>query len=436
MKKQLLALLCALTLLLGTAPAASALRGEALRTADTLATLNLTDSADYALDAPATRAQAAVLLVKLAGAEHYARTNTQIAPFRDVSGTAYPYIAHAAQQNWVQGKAMTYFMPEQTVTANAWFSMLLRMLGYSDRKGDFAVEDAAAFAQRIGLVSRGYEGPMTRGDVFASMADALAFPYKDGSGTVLQRLIDTGTCTRSAANALGLLDQELTARQVADRYTSAVFCLDLYENQEQYTSGKEPEASASAFFITPDGLAVTNCHSITKCPIINATLSTGETYPVTDVIYYDRDVDLAVIRVSTTSLKNKTTSAFACLELIGTEGLRSGDKVYALGNPLGLGLAISEGIISATARDVDRYALPCIMSSADISQGSSGGALMNICGQVLAVTAGAFVHGNNMYLAVPADPLLSVDLTTRGQTLLEFYKDIQAQDAAKAAANN
>jgi len=65
MRKQLLALLCALTLLLGTAPAASALRGEALRTADTLAMLNLTDSADYALDAPATREQAAVLLERI-----------------------------------------------------------------------------------------------------------------------------------------------------------------------------------------------------------------------------------------------------------------------------------------------------------------------------------------------------------------------------------
>jgi len=47
--------------------------------------------------------------------------------------------------------------------------------------------------------------------------------------------------------------------------------------------------------------------------------------------------------------------------------------VYAIGNPLGLGLAISSGIIGSTAHELDRYALPCIVNSADISRGSSGG---------------------------------------------------------------
>ena len=199
MKKHLLALLCVLALLLSAAPPASALEGEALRAADKLALLGLTDSADYDLEAPATRAQATVLLVKLAAAEKAARAAPQIAPFRDAPGWAYSCIAHAAQQGWVQGKVPNYFRPDQGVTANAWFTMLLRMLGYSDKGGDFAVEEAAVFAQRIGLTARGYSGPMTRGDVFTTMLEALPFPYKDGSGTVLQRLLEEGVCTRSAA---------------------------------------------------------------------------------------------------------------------------------------------------------------------------------------------------------------------------------------------
>ena len=99
--------------------------------------------------------------------------------------------------------------------------------------------------------------------------------------------------------------------------------------------------------------------------------------------------------------------------------------VYALGNPLGLGLAVSSGIISATARDVERYALPCVMSSADISQGSSGGALLNVYGQVIAVTSGAYLYGNNMYLSVPVDPVLTADLSGEGLTLKQVA-DIQA----------
>jgi S1-C subfamily serine protease len=292
------------------------------------------------------------------------------------------------------------------------------MLGYSDKNGDFTVSDAVVFAQRIGLTSQSYDGTMTRGDVFQTMREALTFSYQDGSTTVIGRLLDRGVCTRTAANALGLLDVELTARQVADRHMAAVFALSLYEDQKDIDS-KEPSANASGFFISADGLAVTNYHSIDGSIYATATLSTGETYPVERVIYYDSGIDIAVLKISMTSTENKTTSAFSYLELAGTEDIRPGDAVYTLGNPLGLGLAVSSGIISAVNREVDRYSLPCVMDTADISQGSSGGALLNVYGRVLAVTSGAYTYGNNMYLAVPVDPVLAADLTVQGWTLAE-----------------
>ena len=71
MKKRFFTLLCALVLLVSAVPAASALEGEASRAADTLAALHIVRGG-YALDAPATRAHAAVLLVRLAGAEQEA----------------------------------------------------------------------------------------------------------------------------------------------------------------------------------------------------------------------------------------------------------------------------------------------------------------------------------------------------------------------------
>ena len=115
--------------------------------------------------------------------------------------------------------------------------------------------------------------------------------------------------------------------------------------------------------------------------------------------------------------------------MVGTGDIRDGDRVYALGNPLGLGLAVSEGIISSTARPVERYALPCVMNTADISSGSSGGALMNVYGQVIAVTSGAYTYGNSMYLAVPTDPVLSADLTAPGRTLAEVAALTSAKEA-------
>ena len=424
MKAKLLALLCTLVLLIGAVPTAGALTGESTRAADTLATLGLVrgmTADDYALEAPATRAQAAVLLVRLAGGEAAAKADPWFAGFRDLPAWAADSIDYAAHQGWITGVTVLNFKPNDTITANAWCAFLLRMLGYSEKAGDFTIGDAAAFAQRIGLTSTAYDGLLSRGDLFEIARDALVFSYKDSGDTVLSRLIGSGTVSRAAANALGLLDRELTARQISDRHMSAVFRLDCYEKQLEIDAG-EPSANASGFFISADGLAVTNYHSIEDAIHATATLSTGEVYPVEEVIWYDVDIDIAVLRVSRTSTARKTTSAFACLELAGTEDIRPGDTVYTLGNPLGLGLAVSSGIVSATARDVDRYALPCVMNTADISQGSSGGALLNVYGQVIAVTSGAYTYGNNMYLAVPVDPVMSADLTVQGKTLAEVVK--------------
>ena len=434
MKTKFLAFLCALVLLIGAVPAAGALAGESDRAADTLATLGLvqgTASGDYALNAPATRAQAAVLLVRLAGGEAAAKADPWFAGFRDLPAWAADSIDYAAHQGWVTGASVLDFKPNDTITANAWCAFLLRMLGYSDKTGDFTIDDAAAFAQRIGLVSTSYSGLLTRGDLFQMARDALTFSYRDGSGTVISRLVDSGAVSRAAANALGLLTPELTARQLADHHMAAVFRLDSYEKQEEIDAG-EPSANASGFFISADGLAVTNYHSIDGAIHATATLSTGEVYDVESVIYYDAKIDIAVLRISRTSTARKTTSAFAYLELAGTEDIRAGDTVYTLGNPLGLGLAVSSGIISATARDVARYALPCVMNTADISQGSSGGALLNVYGQVIAVTSGAYTYGNNMYLAVPVDPVFTADLTGEGQTLKEVAA-IQAAAKDEAA---
>ena len=285
MKKHLFALFCAFAILLGAVPAA-ALEGESLRTADQLSTLNLVqgNGTDYALDTPVSRAQAAVLLVRLSGTQSYEIKDFWASGFRDLPGWCVNEVSYASLQHWVQGVSMTEFRPNSTVTANAWFTMLLQLLGYSDATGDFTVHNAPLFAQRIGLVSRGRSGTMTRGDVFESIRSALTFSYKD----VIERLIQKGACSRTTANALGL------------------------------------------------------------------------------------------------------------------------------------GLAISSGIVSNPARQTDGYTLPCVMNTADISRGSSGGALLNESGDVIAVTSGAYTYGNNMYLAVPVDPILSVDLTASGRTLAEM----------------
>lgn len=429
MKKRILSLFCALVLLAEALPSAAALQGESARAADTLTALGLLEdggSGDYGLDKSATRAQAVVLLVNMAGAGQAAEEGQWASGFTDLPDRARAEISYAAHQGWVSGMSTAQFRPDDAVTANAWFAFLLRMLGYSDKEKDFTVSGAAVFAQQIGLTARAYSGTLTRGQLYQTAVDALTCSYKDGSATVAERLVERVPSARAAANALGLLDTVLTARQVADRLTAAVFCMNFYEKQKQVDENT-PASSSSGFFISPDGLAVTNYHSIEDAIYGTATLSTGEIFPVERVIYYDPDIDIAVLRISRTTTGGKTTSSFKYLEMVGSKDVRPGDRVYSLGNPLGGGLAVSEGVVSATEREVRGYAWPCVVNTADISKGSSGGALMNVYGQVVAVTTGAYAQGNSMYLGVPVDPAMEADLTGRGMTLREVCEAEEAR---------
>lgn len=436
-KRRLFACFCACMLLFSAIPTAEALTGEVTRAADTLATLGLvqgTDSGDYALNAPATRAQAAVLLVRLAGAENAAKADPWFAGFTDVPAWCADAVDYAAHQGWVTGATPVSFRPNETITANAWCTFLLRMLGYDDGNGDFTVTDAARFAQRIGLTSGAYSGNLTRGDLFAIAKDALSFSYKNTSESVASHLVSTGTVSAAASNALGLTTPALTARQVSDRYSSAVFQMAMYANQKEIDENT-PSANGSGFFIQSDGIAVTNYHVISGAVSANITLSTGEVYPVESVLYYDAGIDLAILKIGHTSTDGVTTSAFSYLELAGTQDIRTGDEVYALGNPLDSGIVISSGIISSTHQEVPRYTLPCVMTTADISQGSSGGALLNVYGQVIAITSGAYAYGNAMYLCVPIDPVMTADLSEDNSIGLPALALIQAQkDAAEKAA--
>ena len=357
----------------------------------------------------------------MTGREAEAARDNWISGLRDIDGWAYSAVTYAHHLGWAGGVSMGYFLPEGNLSANAWFTFLLRALGYSDKDGDFEVSGAALFARHIGLALRDYQGDLTRGQLARSALDALTFPYREDGETMIRHLADVRPETRTAANALGLLDTVLTARQAAERLMPAVFRLDVYRSKEDIRE-KTPAANSSGFFISEDGLAVTNYHSIDGAIYGTVTLATGETYEVEKVLFYDVGQDLAALRISRVSEEGKTASAFKYLELAGTQGAHAGDMVYTLGSPLGLGLAVSAGIISATDRQVDDYSIPCVMNTADISHGSSGGALLNVQGQVVAVTSGAYAYGNSMYLAVPADPLMEADLTGEGWTLEEVAR--------------
>ena len=353
MKKKLLSLACALALTISLLPAAQALEGEGTRAAEALASLGLVTGtgAGYAAEKPATQEQAAALLVRLLGAEKAAKADRRSCGWAGIPSWARSAVNYCAFHDLID---WSEYRAGGALDAELWCAMLLRALGCGSELGS----SAARTALRIGLTSRPLEGTLTRGDLFETALAALTYPAKNG-GTLLDGLLAKGLCTAAAVEALGLRRETLTAREAADRHLSAILCLDLFADEEAIEAD-EPTANASAFLISPDGLAVTNYHSIDGAISGRATLITGEACAIERVIY--------------------------------------------------------------------------IVSDATISRGSSGGALLNEYGRAVAVTTGAYVYGNNMYLCVPLDPVLEADLTGEGMTLQEVLDAVTAAREAAAEA--
>ena len=178
----------------------------------------------------------------------------------------------------------------------------------------------------------------------------------------------------------------LTAEQIYAACSPSVFYIEIFD--EYGWSIK----TGSGFFLTEDGVAVTNYHVISGAASAIITVSdTGDMYEVLGVYDYSADEDWAVLQIKGTG--------FRPLEVGSPEYNVGGATVYAIGSPLGLQNTISAGIISNPHRwdgGVDY-----IQMSAAISPGSSGGALLNKYGQVIAITSATYTEGQNLNLAIP-----------------------------------
>lgn len=204
----------------------------------------------------------------------------------------------------------------------------------------------------------------------------------------------------------------LSAAEIAERVSSSVFYIEVYDTQKQIFG------SGSGFFINTDGIAVTNYHVIENSSSAQITTINGEKYDVTSVIAFDEKMDVAIIKVSKTSVSGATVSGFSATTVGNSDNIKAGQIVYALGSPVGLQNTISNGIISNVKQVVgeDTY----IQITAPISHGSSGGALVNEYGEVLGITSAGIDDAQNIGFAIPINVIKMFDLNSRGTPYSNF----------------
>ncbi len=150
-----------------------------------------------------------------------------------------------------------------------------------------------------------------------------------------------------------------------------------------------PESdTGSGFFISAEGLIVTNYHVIKDASIITVSLYDGSVYEA-QLMGSDDENDIAVIKITPTAGASISTLAFG-----DSDSLLVGQKVIAIGNPFGYDRTMVTGIISGLSRPIrderGKVLLGMVQTSAPINPGNSGGPLLNTKGQVIGLNTSIY----------------------------------------------
>ena len=154
----------------------------------------------YDLDRTPTRAEAAVMLVRLLGKEAEAKALTYTAPFTDLKGWEKPYVQYLYSNGLANGTNRTSFNPTGKCTAQMYAVFLLRALGYSDT-ADFSYANAIETAREQGIYDTGIINVQNflRDDAAAASYTVLSVSPKNSEGTLLDQLVSENAITEADA---------------------------------------------------------------------------------------------------------------------------------------------------------------------------------------------------------------------------------------------
>ncbi len=156
------------------------------------------------------------------------------------------------------------------------------------------------------------------------------------------------------------------------------------------------QATGTGFIIQADGYILTNQHVINGAQSIKVQVQDRDDPYTAKVVGEDYDLDLAVLKIDADNLP--------VLAMGDSDIMRSGDPVIAIGNPLGLDHTVTTGVISAKGRPItieDRNYRNLIQTDAAINSGNSGGPLINMAGQVIAINTAVSTSGQGIGFAIP-----------------------------------
>jgi serine protease Do len=179
-------------------------------------------------------------------------------------------------------------------------------------------------------------------------------------------------------------------------------------DDEKTPAVSRERAHGSAIVIARDGLLITSQHLVERAESVQIKTAGGRELPAT-IVGVDRAADIALLRV------NAGDQPLKPIELGDSSRLRVGELVLAVGDPFGLGLAVSLGVVSAKGKaDLHVTELgEMLQTDAAINPGNSGGALLDLDGRLVGMSSAIVSHtGTNsgVGFAIPVETAVSIAL--------------------------
>jgi serine protease Do len=259
------------------------------------------------------------------------------------------------------------------------------------------------------------EGQTLTGDILAEKNDELVIDIGVTVLTIQKEKILQYEYTRAYKEAAvdsngAVLETTVEVNQVGHGrlYTQTKLAKTTIEKcvdrvSEAVVKVSSPAGIGSGFFLNEDGYLITNYHVIEKETKLEVTVFQKakegfekKQFKKVKIEAINPFVDLALLKVEDLGdVKVKYVS------LGDMEDIRVGEKVFAIGNPLGLERTVTDGVISTTNRAFQ--GLIYIQTNADINPGNSGGPLFNLAGEVIGVTNRGYIFFGGLGFAIPID---------------------------------
>jgi V8-like Glu-specific endopeptidase len=206
-----------------------------------------------------------------------------------------------------------------------------------------------------------------------------------------------------------------TVQEVVAKNINAVLYLEIQDASGKYF------ASGSGFVVSKDGKIVTNFHNIENAYNIVAVTEDNKRFPIEGVVNYNKDADLAVLKIKDYNTEN-------VVKLGNSDDLELGQEILNIGSPGGLEYknSVTSGIISGFREGHLRKGRD-IQTDCSINHGSSGSPIFNLQSEAVAIVYAGYEGAEGLSFCIPINdvkPMLELQAGEKIKTLPQMQREL------------